>query len=470
MNLIDKLKAIAGDNHVLTEDDARAAYETDFTGAYKSRVLAVVRPKDTAEIAAVMKLASETRTVVVPMGGNTGLSGGAYAGDDGSAIILSTERLTKIREINTSTRTAVVESGAVLETLHNAVDEHDLIFPLTFGARGSCRIGGVLATNAGGSNVLRYGNTRALCLGLEAVTPEGEVLDLMSSLRKDNTGFDLRDLLIGSEGALAVITAAVLKLFPKPAGYGTATIAVPDFDAALGLLNELNDVSNGSVEAFEYMSKEHFQQMTVARPDLTAAIETLDHLTIMLEIGLVGGDSQQATEMLEDVLGKAFEEGRVLDAAIAQNEAQRQSMWACREAGLEIVQPRPPVILTDIALPLDKIGTYLEIMEKRLPVVAPGAMSVVVGHLGDGNLHYTIWPDPDGKGLNEDRHIAISEEAEAVALDLGGSFSAEHGVGVYKLHAMRRFKNPVALDAMRRIKAAWDPNNILNPGKLVPED
>jgi FAD/FMN-containing dehydrogenase len=469
VDILEKLAAELGSGHVLTSEADRAPYDRDWTGNYIGKSLAVVRPANTHEVAEVMKLASQSATPVVPMGGNTGLSGGCYPGGDGRALILSLERMTRIRDINTATRTATVEAGVVLEALHNAVDGQGLIFPLTFGAKGSCRIGGVLSTNAGGSNVLRYGNARALCLGLEVVNADGRVMNLMSSLRKDNSGYDLKDLFIGSEGTLGVITGAVLKLFPKPTDYGTAMVAVSGTEAALELLNVLNDRTGGAVEAFEYMPKSYFGAMTTRFPQLKVPLTQLADVNILMEVGFTGQERSSASEILESVLGKAMEDNTVFDAAIAQNAAQRQAMWACREAALEVILSRPPVVTTDIAVPLDKVGAFLERMNRRLTDIAPGAEPILFAHLGDGNIHYTVWMDPQGIGANAGRDEDLIAAVEALALEMGGTFSAEHGIGVYKLGSMRRGKNPVALDAMRQIKRALDPENILNPGKMLPD-
>lgn len=469
MEILGKLAAVLGSAHVLTTDADRAPYDRDWTGQFLGKSLAVVRPASTHEVAEVMKLASHGRTPVVPMGGNTGLSGGCYPGEDGRALILSLERMTQIRDINTVTRTATVEAGVVLEALHDAADDQGLIFPLTFGAKGSCRIGGVLSTNAGGSNVLRYGNARALCLGLEVVTADGRIMNLMSSLRKDNSGYDLRDLFIGAEGTLGVITGAVLKLFPKPTDYGTAMVAVSGTEAALDLLNILNDRTGGAVEAFEYMPKSYFGAMTARFPHLKAPLTQLADVNILMEIGPTGQERGSASEILESVLGKGMEDDTVFDAAIAQNAAQRKSMWACREAALEVILSRPPVVTTDIAVPLDRVGAYLAQMNRQLADIAPGAEPILFAHLGDGNIHYTVWMDPQGAGANAGRDDAVIRAVEALALDMGGTFSAEHGIGVYKLGSMRRGKDMVALNAMRQIKRALDPENILNPGKLLPD-
>jgi FAD/FMN-containing dehydrogenase len=466
--MLEQLKQIVGAPYVLTGEDT-AKWSRDWIGKYQSTPLAVVRPADTAEVSAVVKLANQTGTPVVPISGNTGLAGGGSA--DGS-IMLSLDRMNAIREVRASSRIAIVEAGAILADVHNAAEEQDLIFPLTFGAKGSAMIGGVLATNAGGSNVLRYGNTRDLVLGIEAVLPTGEVMEIMSELHKDNSGYNLKHLLIGAEGTLGIITAAVLKLSPRPKAYATAMVAAPDLPAALDLLNRLQEATGGCVEAFEYMPRHHIEIHKEISPNAREPFDDAYDVNILVEVGATAprdatpepDGSVPVTTYLETVLGEMFEEGAVLDAVVAQNDTQRQEMWERREAAAEIAMSRSPIISNDIALPLDKVATFLEIMETRLPDIDAAARPIIVAHLGDGNIHYTVWPGSQ----DPDQHDAIMEAVEDEVLKLGGSFSAEHGIGLSKLPSMRRRKNPVALAAMKAIKAALDPNNILNPGKLLP--
>ena len=466
--MIDELKQIVGAANVLTGADM-ARYASDWTGKYVSQPLAVARPANTAEVSELVKWANRTGTPVVPVSGNSGLAGGTKA--DG-ALMISLERLKAIREIRPQARMAIVEAGAILSDVHTAAEAQGLIFPLTFGAKGSAMIGGVLSTNAGGSNVLRYGNTRDLVLGIEAVLPTGEVMDIMSELHKDNSGYNLRHLLIGAEGTLGIITAAVLKLHPKPRAYATAMVAAPSLPAALDLLNRLQEVTGGCVEAFEYMPRLHIEVHKQIKPGAREPFDEPHEINLLVEVGVTaprdaipGPDGQApVAAYLEQVLADMFEEGAILDAVVAQNEAQRREMWERREAAAEIALSRKPVIVSDIAVPLDKVDTFLTIMETRLPQVDPGARPIIVSHLGDGNIHYSVWP----ASQDEQVHDAIVEAVEEEVRKLGGSFSAEHGIGVSKLPSMRRRKNPVALAAMRAIKAALDPNGILNPGKLLP--
>lgn len=468
MSFIDKARAIVGAPHLLTGADM-ARYATDWTGKYAGDPLCVLRPANTAEVSALMRLAHETETPVVPISGNTGLAGGTYA--DGAAL-LSLERLNAIREIRPAARLAIVEAGVVLERLHEAAAAHDLAFPLTFGAKGSAMIGGALSTNAGGSNVLRYGNTRALVLGLEAVMPDGAVMDLMSELHKDNSGYDLRDLLIGAEGTLGVITAAVLKLVPRPAAYATAMVALPSLDAALGLLNRLQIATGGAVEAFEYMPRAYMEALERVLPEMRPALTGSHEVNVMLEIGATAprdatpnaDGSLPIVAYLEEVLADELEVGRVLDAALARTETQRREIWAAREAAAEVSFARAPFVATDIALPLDKLSAFYDRMDAVLPGLDAGADTLSVAHLGDGNIHFMVYPSRgDAQAL--DRIVeAVEDEVRA----LEGSFSAEHGIGLSKKASMARRKDPVALAVMRAVKAALDPKGIMNPGKVLP--
>ncbi|SHI87361.1 FAD/FMN-containing dehydrogenase [Palleronia salina] len=468
MDVIAELRDIVGDAHVLTGADA-APFARDWTGAYEGEPLAAVRPGSTEEVAAVVKLAGRAGVPVVPVAGNTGLMGGTHAP---GRIALSLERMNRIREVRAPSRLAVVEAGVVLSQLHEAVEAEDLVFPLTFGARGSARIGGVLGTNAGGSNVLRYGNTRALCLGLEVVLPSGEVMDLMTELVKDNSGYDLRDLFIGAEGTLGIITAAVVRLFPKPAAYATAMVSVPDLDAGLQLLNELQTATGGAVEAFEYMPKTYIDAHIAHDPKAKRPFDDEYEHNIMVEIGATAPrDAEVAADgtvpvqsYLEEVLAERIESGQVLDAMVARSEAQRREIWARREIAGELTVAGGPGVITDVSVPLDAVARFLDRADDAIAKADPAARSMVVSHLGDGNIHLTIWPSDH----SEAAHDAMMELVEDIVADLGGSFSAEHGIGLGKQGSMRRRKDPAALAVMRQIKAALDPGGIMNPGKVLP--
>ncbi|MDD8024633.1 MAG: FAD-binding oxidoreductase [Paracoccaceae bacterium] len=459
MDLLQQVRDLLGASHVLTGADA-AAYGREWTGHYHWQPLAVVRPGSTAEVAAVLRLAHQTGTPVVPVSGNTGLNGGTVAE---GALMLSLARMTAIRDLNPAARTITAEAGVVLEALHGAAEAQGLVFPLTFGAKGSAMVGGFLSTNAGGSNVVRYGSARALCLGIEVVLADGRVMDLMSALHKDNTGYDLRDLMIGAEGTLGVITAAVLKLAPAPVAYGTALLGMASLGAALDLLNRLQVGTGGAVEAFEFMPAAYMERLGRIKPDLACPFPP-QPVNLLVEVAttIPGGDPGA---QLEDLLSAALEAGDLTEAVIAASGAQRRKLWAMREAAAEITFTQPVLVDTDVALPLDRLEAWLARMSARLATLDPAAEELVVAHLGDGNIHYTAYPSHDAPAHLAAIRAAVAEEAVA----MGGSFSAEHGVGLSKRATMAAHKNPVALDVMRAIKAALDPAGILNPGKTIPD-
>ena len=466
MTLLDDLRTDLGPDHILT-GEAAAPFATDWTKAYRGAPLAVARPGSTAEVAAVLRRAHATGTPVVPVAGNTGLAGGTMAE---GAVMLSLARMNRIRELRPEGRVAVVEAGVVLGALHEAVEAEDLVFPLTFGAKGSAMIGGVLSTNAGGSNVLRYGGLRSMCLGLEAVLADGRVLDLQSAVHKDNTGYALKDLLIGAEGTLGIITAATLKLFARPRAYATATVAAPSVRAALTLLHRLQDATGGAVECFEYMPR-HYVEQHVAHMGGTEPFADPHEVNLLVEVGATAPRDAEpgedgtipVQETLAATLAELMERGEVLDAVVAVSEAQRRAMWARREAAGELMLHVGRLLNLDVALPLDRVEDFLERAEEGRRRIDPEAKLSIVSHLGDGNVHWTVCPtDPA-------RDVPLTEMVEDVVAALGGSFSAEHGIGLAKRGTMARRKDPVALDAMRAIKAALDPKGILNPGKVVPE-
>jgi FAD/FMN-containing dehydrogenase len=466
--LLGPLRSIVGAGNVLTGPDA-APYGREWTGKYHWQPLAVVRPGSTAEVSAVLALASRTGTPVVPVSGRTGLTGAAEAE---GRLMLSLERMNRIREIRRDARIAIVESGAVLSSIHDAAAREDMVFPLTFGARGSAMIGGCLATNAGGSNVVRYGSTRALCLGLEVVLADGRVVNLMSELHKDNSGYDLRDLFIGSEGTLGIITAAVLRLFPKPRAYATALIGMGALGPAIRLLRRLQEVTGGGVEAFEFMPDTYMDRLALCRPDLKSPLARHFPVNILVEAATTSprdatpdaAGTVPLTATLEAELAAMIEAGEIDDATVAASEAQRRRLWAMREAAAEITVGRHPIVDCDVALPVDRVEQFLAAMKHRLAALDPGAEEIVVCHLGDGNIHYSAFPARDDGALCD----RIREEVDGLAVALGGSFSAEHGVGLSKQASMARLKDPVALDLMERLKAAFDPAGILNPGKVIP--
>lgn len=467
--IISKLENLVGNTNVLTGKDL-VAYSSDWTGKYKFSPIAVIKPKTTKELSNVVKLCYANKISMVPISGNTGLCGGTAAQD---SVMISLERLNNIRNIKIEAKTANVEAGVVLSRIHDAVDDFDLVFPLTFGAKGSAMIGGSLSTNAGGSNVLKYGTTRSLCMGIEVVLPNGKIMNLMSELHKDNTGYDLKNLFIGAEGTLGFITAAVLKLSQKPGAYATAMIATESLEKALKVLNVLQERTGRSVEAFEYMPKNYIETHISKVKNARQPFNKLHDVNIMLEVAstnkkdctILPNGKNRLTENLEEILNELSESQDLTDAVIAQSESQRIEMWERREASAEITITDEPIIITDVAVPLDKISTFLNKMDLVIQETDPGSRSLTVAHLGDGNIHYAIYPTKDEETLFD----LLNNKLEKVTHELGGSFSAEHGVGLSKKKSMARMKDPIALEIMHSIKQSLDPLNLMNPGKVLPD-
>lgn len=452
------LQAIVGVDQVFA-GSATERWSRDWTGQFEGQPLAVVRPANREEVAAILRLAGQYHVPVVPIAGNTGLNGGAYGPE---AILVSIERMNRICEIRNDARVAIVEAGVIVAALDSAAAQHGLTFPLAFGAAGSAMIGGVLSTNAGGANVLRYGNVRDLCLGLEVVLPDGSVLDLMTALKKDNSGFDLRDLIIGAEGQLGIITAAILKLHPRSLFHATALVALEDLSVAPALLNAFQDASGNAVTAYEFMSRSYVAGYEALVPAGRRFFDVSYPAVLLVELATVR--NEELGEILEAVLADALERGILADAVIAQSDTQRQEIWALREAAAELAFQRHPVIDTDVAVPLDRIPDYLDRIPEIMAAIDPGFTDIAVAHFGDGNIHYTVWPS----GSDPAVEAALRAAIDALAVEMDGTFSAEHGIGLCKLPSMVRHKNTVALDMMRAIKAAFDPGNILNPGKTLP--
>ena len=467
MSLLQDLAAALGASHVLTGADA-APWARDWTGAYHGEPLAVLRPGSTAEVSRALRIAHAARTPVVPASGRTGLTGATHAP---GRLVLSLDRMRAVRSINPATRTVVAEAGVILSTLHDAAEAEGLLFPLTFGARGSAMVGGVLSTNAGGSNVLRYGSAREQCLGIEAVLADGRILDLMGELHKDNSGYALRHLFVGAEGTLGVITAAALRLVPRPLAHATAMVALPSLADALRLLARAQEATGGGVEAFEWMPRS-FIERHVALKGGREPFAGRHEVNILMEVGATAPEEATpgpdgtvpVVARVERLLGAMIEDGCVLDAVIARSERERREMWARREAAAEITFVTPPFVDTDVAVPLDRVEAFMADVRARLRALDPAATDLAVAHLGDGNVHYTAFPT-----RSDPAHLlAVREAVDAAAVAQGGSFSAEHGIGLSKLPAMRAHKDRAALDVMRSLKAALDPHGILNPGKVVP--
>ena len=466
MNLIEQLQQIVGTGQVLTAGD-RSAWEQDWRRRWHGRSLAVVRPGSTAEVAAVVQACAAAGTAIVPQGGNTGLVGGSVPDATGTQVLLSLQRLNRIRGIDDANLTLTAEAGCVLQSLQQAARAQGLLLPLSLAAEGSCTIGGNLATNAGGTQVLRWGNARELCLGLEVVTAAGDIWEGLTGLRKDNTGYDLRDLFIGSEGTLGIITAATLKLAPLPAASTTALAACATLDACVALLKLARTRLGAGLTGFEVMGRnaldlvaKHFSALPRPLPSAP--------WTVLLEHSDTEGEAQ-ARARFEALLAAALDAGAIDDAVVAESLAQSQALWHLRES-IPLAQNQEGLnIKHDISLPVSAIPGFVARTDAALQTRFDGARIINFGHLGDGNLHYNLQaPDGvDGKRfLDEHEHAVNTVVFDAVA-ECGGSFSAEHGIGQLKRDELALRKSPVALQLMRGIKAALDPQGLFNPGRVL---
>ncbi len=466
-SLLDQLRAAVGENNVLVDGDL-SAWENDWRKRSQGKALAVVRPGNTAEVAQVVKACAAAGISIVPQGGNTGLVVGSTPDDSGRQIVLSTQRMNAVRKLDAENLTMTVEAGCVLQTLQETAERAGLLFPLSLAAEGSCTIGGNLGTNAGGTQVVRYGNTRALCLGLEVVTAGGEVWSGLTGLRKDNTGYDLRDLFIGSEGTLGIITAATMKLYPMPAASLTAWAAVPSMQDAVHLLGLAHRHLGAGLTGFEVMGQfalslvaKHFTQLRVPlyeQVPYCVLLENSDH-----ESG------EHARVQFERLLELALEEGCVTDAVVAGNIAQAQQLWHIRES-LPMAQVEEGLnIKHDISIPVSSTPAFCMATDALLQREIPGVRLVNFGHLGDGNLHYNVQAplgqDPAAFLREHEAQVNTLVYDSVQAFD--GSISAEHGVGSLKVHELEKYKSPVALDLMRSIKRALDPDNRMNPGRVL---
>ena len=434
-------------------------------GRWAGQAGAVVAPASTAEVAIVLAAAAQARVGVVPYSGGTGLVGGQIMPDGAGALLLSLERMTAIRAVYPEENVLIAEAGAILEEVHWAAEAVERVYPLTIASKGSARVGGLLACNAGGVNVLRYGNARDLCLGLEVVFADGRIWNGLSRLRKDNTGYDLRNLLIGSEGTLGVITAASLKLVPRPAGEGTALLVVPSPEAALALLSMARDHMGEAVSAFELMSGEGLRFQAETMPDLRQPFEARPEWFVLIDVGLARGlDPAQA---LETLFAEAFEAGLVSDGIVAQNDAQRHQFWEVREQMPEANRRIGSVSSHDISVPLGLVPEFIRRADAHFGTMGDIRINCF-GHLGDGNLHYNIFP-AQGRSKAEyvTRRDEIKRAVHDISHDLGGSHSAEHGIGRLKVQDLITYGDPVKIAMMREIKRVLDPVGILNPGAVL---
>jgi FAD/FMN-containing dehydrogenase len=465
--LLDELRDVVGAANVLTDGDL-SGWEQDWRKRWRGKALAVVRPGSTHEVAQAVKACAAAGVSIVPQGGNTGMVVGSVPDDSGRQIVLSLRRLDAIREIDKANLTMTVEAGCILQVAQEAAARAGLLFPLSLAAEGSCTLGGNLATNAGGTQVVRYGNARELCLGLEVVTAQGETWEGLSGLRKDNTGYDLRDLFIGSEGTLGVITAATMKLHPMPAARLTAWAAVPSLQDAVGLLGLAHKHLGAGLTGFEVMGE--FALRLVARHFPQLRVPLLDAAPFAVLLENADHESEaHARAQFERLLELALEEGHVVDAVVAGNLTQAHQLWHIRES-IPLAQAEEGLnIKHDISLPVSAIPEFCQVTDAALTTAISGVRLVNFGHLGDGNLHYNVQAPA---GEEAARFLEENEtRVNAIVFDsvrrYGGSISAEHGIGSLKVDHLPHYKSPIALDLMRAIKRSLDPRNIMNPGRVI---
>jgi len=472
-DFVEKLRAIVGDKGLIVDEQGKHPYVTDWRESFVGHALAVVRPANTQEVADVVGLCAAEKVSVVPQGGNTGLVGGGIPQENGREIVLSLNRMNRIIDIDLIGYTMTVEAGVILKTIQEMAAANDRLFPLSLAAEGSCSIGGNLSTNAGGVQVLHYGNARQLVLGLEVVTPQGEIWNGLRALKKDNTGYDLRDLYLGAEGTLGIITRAVLKLWPKPKDIATAWVAVPSPEAAVALLSGAHAASEDNVTSCELMGRQGLDLVLQHIPGAADPLAERHDWYVLLEWSSTrarrdGENAGGLHEKMEVYLGEAMERGVVLDATIAQNEAQARALWSLRENHTEASKKEGPSVKHDISVAVSKIPSFvtegLAAMKKALPEGRP----VTFGHVGDGNLHFNCQAPA---GWDKARFTPHARNVTAAIYDLvvsyGGSISAEHGIGLLKVDELAHYRSQVEIDTMRTIKRALDPQNLMNPGKIV---
>ncbi len=463
-----RLAAILGPRGLLTDPADTAPYGEDWRRLYRGRPLAVARPADTAEVAAVVRACMAAGVGVVPQGGNTSMVGGAVPAEDGSEVVLSLARLNRVRAVDAIDMTLTVEAGVTLKAAQQAAAEQNCLLPLSIASEGTAQIGGVLATNAGGNNTVRYGNARDLVLGLEVVLPDGEVWDGLRRLRKDNTGYCLRQLFVGAEGTLGIITAAVLKLAPRPRAIEAALCGLPSCEAASALFGRFQAHDPAALQAFEYMSGAGVELVLRHIPGTSLPLAAPAGHYVLVELA-TPRPAAGLRAALEEVLEAALADGLVTDAVIAESEAQRLALWRLREEHAEAQKREGASVKNDVSVPVSRVAELIALASESCRALMPGIRSMPFGHLGDGNIHFNL---VQPVGMDPAAFLArdhdIMDTVGAVVRALGGSFSAEHGVGKLKPYMMPDWRGGAELAAMRRIKAALDPLGLMNPGKLLP--
>ncbi|MGE5094199.1 MAG: FAD-binding oxidoreductase [Betaproteobacteria bacterium] len=465
-SLVAQLRAIVGERGIVSPAD-QAPYEVDWRDYFRGHAAVVVKPASTEEVSQVVSLLAKARVAIVPQGGNTSLCGGGIPDDSGRQVIVNLSRMNRIRAIDPQNNTMTVEAGCVLANVQQAAAEHGRLFPLSLAAEGSCEIGGNLSTNAGGTGVLRYGNTRDLVLGLEVVLPDGRIWNGLRGLRKDNTGYDLKHLFIGAEGTLGLITAAVLKLFPRPRAQATALVAVETPAAAVALLSSLRERCGERITGFELISRLCLDLVFRHIPGSRDPFAQVHPWYVLVELS-DSTEGQALGTLLEESLGAIVEDGAILDAVVATSQAQRQALWKLREDVPEAQKLDGVSIKHDVSVPVSRVPELIERAGSALMARFPQVRIVAFGHVGDGNIHYNCSTGDPAEAKAFFRH---SEEVNHIVYDvvsaLGGSISAEHGLGQLKREEIKRYKSDLELDLMRAIKRTLDPGGIMNPGKVL---
>ena len=464
-NNLDRFVKIVGEKNAILGAVELEPYLREQRDLYRGKAAMVLKPGNAEEVAEILKLADKTKTAIVPQGGNTGLVGGQMPYDN-TSIIVSTVRMNKIREVDAGSNTMTVESGVILQNAQQAAAKVDRLFPLSLGAEGSCTIGGNLSTNAGGTQVLAYGNTRDLVLGIEVVLASGKILRGLRKLKKDNTGYDLRHLFMGAEGTLGIITAAVLKLFPAPRAISTAWIGVPSPEAAFSLLNLALGRAGSSLTSFELMQRIALEFTLRHLPGARDPLASPHPWYVLAEI--FGDDETRTRDLMESLLADAAEKNLVIDATIADSREQRNALWKLRTGMSDAQKPEGGSIKHDISVPVSSVPAFVKEATLKVEQMVAGARVVAFGHLGDGNLHYNV---SQPVGADKAKFIAqwdmVNKAVHAIVGKYDGSISAEHGIGIQKRDLLPKAKDPVALDVMYAIKKTLDPNGILNPGKVL---
>lgn len=466
-DILDRLRAVVGERGFIADPAEMAPYLTEWRDLWHGVSPLVLRPASTAEVAEIVRLCAEAGTRIVPQGGNTSLCGGSVPGEGGDEVVVSLSRMRAVRGLDLKNDTITVEAGCVLQDVQQAAADAGRLFPMRIAAEGSCQIGGNLSTNAGGTAVLRYGNMRDLVLGVEVVLPDGRLWNGLRGLRKDNTGYDLKQLFIGAEGSLGIVTAAVLKLFPQPAAVETAFAAVADVEAAISLLGTAKALSGSQVTAFELVPRLGLDMVLEHIPDTHDPLRDRHEWYVLVELS-AGRDDGALRQTMEAILTAGYEAGQVLDATMAASEAQALALWKLREGMSEAQKHAGGSIKHDVSVPVSRMADFIAQASAAVTGLLPGCQIVAFGHIGDGNVHFNPSQPPGmDKQAFLDRWHEVSDLVYGITAKHGGSISAEHGVGRLKRDEILRYKDEVEIDLMRRIKRALDPQNIMNPGKVV---